>query len=247
VVEQAAPSQTATPDSQPSPTATPVDVLYSDDFEHTEKLTDDRWSRWTGEEVITDYHEGGYRINVRASDYMLWRYMDGPSNVTDVTLEVDAVEQLQSRLGQFGIVCRAKRTDEFYMFLVGADGYAQILKYNLRAPEAERAVLLATSEYSDVIAGPGTRNHIRADCVGTMLTLYVKGENLVTVDNAELGRGRVGLIVYAGLDGEADVLFDNFVVAKPRPALPQGKHITLVFQPCASRRMVSTKSRTVLS
>jgi hypothetical protein len=154
--------------------------------------------------------------------------MDGPSNVSDVTLEVDAVEQHGSWMGQFGLVCRAKRTDEFYMFLVGTDGYAQILKYKLRAPESERTALLATSDYSDMIAESAARNHIRADCVGTTLTLFVNGEKLVTVDDVELGSGRVGLIAYAAVEGEADVLFDNFVVAKPRPLPPQGRNIALV-------------------
>ena len=61
-------------------------------------------------------------------------------------------------------------------------------------------------------------NHIRGDCVGSKLTLYVNDAKVLKVDNSELdGPGQVGLFVEdTGLKPPGtSVLFDDF-----RPSAP---------------------------
>jgi hypothetical protein len=60
------------------------------------------------------------------------------------------------------------------------------------------------------------QNHIRADCIGETLTLYVNGQKVSTAqDVAFTGGGKVG--VFAGTYDEpgTDIRFDNFIVTAP--------------------------------
>ena len=58
-------------------------------------------------------------------------------------------------------------------------------------------------------------NTIRADCVGSSLSLYVNGEKLDEVQDTEFGSGDVGLMAGSFDTPGTDIHFDNFVVTKP--------------------------------
>jgi hypothetical protein len=69
-------------------------------------------------------------------------------------------------------------------------------------------------ESSEILQGLAT-NHIRFDCVGSTLTLYVNGYQLDQQTDAEYTTGNVGLIAGTFSTVGADILFDNFSVFKP--------------------------------
>ena len=58
-------------------------------------------------------------------------------------------------------------------------------------------------------------NHLRADCVGDRLTLYVNGEKLAEATDATLTHGDVGLLAGAFSQPGVDIIFDNFVAIQP--------------------------------
>ena len=58
-------------------------------------------------------------------------------------------------------------------------------------------------------------NHIRADCVGDTLTLYVNGMQLAQVKDARFPAGDVGLIAGTYATPGTDIRFDDFIVYQP--------------------------------
>jgi hypothetical protein len=68
---------------------------------------------------------------------------------------------------------------------------------------------------ASVIKQGAASNHIRADCIGNSLTLYVNDVQVATVNDISFSEGDVGLMAGAYDVPGVDILFDNFVVYKP--------------------------------
>ena len=58
-------------------------------------------------------------------------------------------------------------------------------------------------------------NHIRADCIGNELTLYVNGQQVATATDSEFTGGDIGVIAGTFSTPGTDIHFDNFVVTRP--------------------------------
>lgn len=183
-------------------------VIFQDDFSSDVS----GWPKIRAEEGITDYENGVYRILVNQSNQDFFGVPD-VSPQRDVRIEVDATKVGGSDDNDFGILCRYQDNNNYYQFLISSDGYVGILKVvdgSLQNIAAENLV-----EHSAVNTG-NAQNHIRADCIGEMLTLYVNGQQVATAqDIAFPGSGKVG--VFAGTYDEpgTDIRFDNFIVTAP--------------------------------
>jgi hypothetical protein len=181
-------------------------ILFQDDFTDPSS----GWNRVTTTKGQTDYADGVYRIFVNEPNLDIWS-MPG-RKFTDVHIEVDALKVGGERDNRFGIICRAVSVDSFYTFIVSSDGYYGIGKikgqdYHLIGMDAlqpSKAIRLGTA-----------LNRLRADCVGDRLTLYVNGEKLAEVQDAEFASGDVGLIAGTYQSAGTDIRFDNFIVTQP--------------------------------
>ena len=199
-------SLTSTGASQPASSKT---VLFSDDFSDTSS----GWDSYTSDDgtVVTDYANGGYRIFVNKPKFLTWAN-PGKSFDGDVVIGVDATKTGGPEDNEFGLICRYQDENNFYIFKISSDGYAQIGKYangnyvGLSGDQMEQV--------SGINSGKST-NHLRADCLGDTLTLSANDNQLITAKDSDFKSGDAGL--YAGtFDTEGtDVLFDNFLVTKP--------------------------------
>jgi hypothetical protein len=68
---------------------------------------------------------------------------------------------------------------------------------------------------TDAIRQGEATNHIRADCVGSSLTLHVNGAELAEVQDDTLASGDVGLLAGTFDQPGTELLFDDFVVKRP--------------------------------
>ena len=77
------------------------------------------------------------------------------------------------------------------------------------------ADLALYNKESKAIEAGSAINHLRAECVGETLTLYVNGQLVAQVRDLDFPVGDVGL--FAGTYGApgTDIRFDNFVVREP--------------------------------
>jgi hypothetical protein len=191
-----------------TPTPTNSDLPFSDHFSQPSSAWDDE----TGEVGGNYYYDGGYRVYAPASQgrAVLPRLEAGPYK--DVVMEVDA-KVLSSQTDRIasGVVCRRLDQDNYYSMVVFGDGYVSILKIKDADPSQ-----IEENDRSELIGGDVVSPHIRGDCVGNRLTLYVDGKKVIEAKDSEFRSGDFGLAVNS-VDSNtgADILFDNFSVKKP--------------------------------
>jgi hypothetical protein len=113
---------------------------------------------------------------------------------------------------RMGLVCRLKDDDNFYFFVVSADGYFGIGK--VKAGQA-RLLNGAEMEQNNAILTGNQINRVRADCIGNVLSLYVNNLPVATVKDDEFTNGDVGILAGSFSQPGSDVYFDNFIVYKP--------------------------------
>jgi hypothetical protein len=193
----------ATPASNPTPT---VEVTsFQDDFSNT----DSGW--FTGEQTGSRlyYDQAGYRILVDQPNIIAWA--TPALYFKDVSIEVDATKVAGPDDNLFGILCRYQDENNFYLFVIGSNAYYEVGKYK----HGEYSVIEDTWGFSDAIHKGRTTNRIRADCIGSTLTLYVNDLKLVEVSDSEFAGGDVGLTAAAFKLGNTNIWFDNFVARKP--------------------------------
>lgn len=184
----------------------PGRTLYQDDFSDP----DSGWNRVMATNGQTDYDDGVYRIFVNEPNMDIWARPG--LDLGDVRVEVDAIKVGGDRDNRFGVICRAVDDSSFYTFIISSDGY-----YGIGKIKGQHYALIGMQalQRSDAIQQGSAFNHIRADCIGDTLTLYVNGKKLYQAQDSEFTSGDVGLI--AGTYGIAgtDVRFDDFVVYRP--------------------------------
>ena len=147
----------------------------------------------------------------QANTFFVW-VEDQPN---DIRIEVDAKKQAGPDANHFGIICRLDRANtwDYYMFLITSEG-----KYGIaKSSRAEGTTWLGATELtpSDAINLGDEINHIRADCVGSTLTLYVNGQKLLEAQDSSLPEGDVGLVAGSTVEGGVDILFDDFKLYAP--------------------------------
>jgi Domain of Unknown Function (DUF1080) len=189
-------------------------VLFQDDFSNSLS----GWDSVTDDDRITNYKDGSYQIQVNTigtggSGMDMWAN-PGLSFDGDVRVEVDATKNDGPDDNDMGVICRYTDNDDsfhFYFFLISSDGYVGISKMDNTSSH-----LISGEEMlqSDTIK-TGETNHIRADCIGSKLTLYVNGQQAATATDTSYTTGDVGLIAGTFDTPGTDVLFDNFKVTKP--------------------------------
>ncbi len=180
-------------------------VLFQDDFASPTS----GWNRFSSTEGIMDYDGGGYRMLVNALNVNFWTTPQ--KNFADVRMEVDAGKLGGPDENRIGLICRLTGND-YYFFIVTSDGY-----YGIGLFAGGQAVLLGQSEMQvngNINKGMAV-NHLRADCIGDTLTLYVNGFQAASVQDGTLKSGDVGLLAGTFSSPGVDIVLDNFVVLKP--------------------------------
>jgi hypothetical protein len=192
--------------SDPTSTQLPDTVLFQDDF------SDPRsgWDQVEQSDGITDYADGVYRIFVNKINTDIW---SNPNlDFGDVRVEVDATKVGGSDNNDFGVICRYQDPENYYFFIASSDGYYGIGRFIGGKQELIGADSMLPSE---VIKQGDSTNHLRADCIGSKLSLYVNNKFLTQVEDTAIASGDVGLMAGSLDSPGVDIHFDNFKVLKP--------------------------------
>jgi len=181
-------------------------IIFKDDFSYPTS----GWSRASSERGITDYSDGVYRIYVNQVNTDIW---SKPGlELGDVQIDVDALKVGGDRDNRFGVICRAVDSNHFYTFIISSDGYFGIGKISGKDYEL---VGMEALQRSDSIKTGSELNHIRADCIGSKLSMYVNRQKIIEVEDDEFISGDVGLIAGTYDTLGTDIRFDNFLVYQP--------------------------------
>lgn len=185
-------------------------ILFQDDFSNVNS----GWDRTTNDSYSTNYDNGSYRINIVPSSYSAFAN-PFQSFQNDVRLEVDV-----TKIGgpddnnAFGVICRYQDVDNYYFFYISSDGYVGIGIDN-----AGTKTFISSSDgyltrVSSINQGSAT-NHLRADCIGNTLTLFVNSTQVATAMDVTFTGGDVGLVARTYDVAGTEIMFDNFFVYKP--------------------------------
>jgi DNA-directed RNA polymerase subunit RPC12/RpoP len=200
-----------------APTATSTSIPISTPFARV--LFHDNFSnKKSGWDVVVDepdyrleYVKGGYRIFINNGEGGETSRIDG--NYKDMNVAVDVKYVAGPDDGKFGVTCRAKKDAGFYSFELSPDGSYSINKYTSKGDQATSNVL-ADGKLDSGTIDTTEPIHLRGDCAGNTLTLYLNNNALLQVSDSSFKSGGIGLIASAGPSGEAgvDVLFSNYSV-----------------------------------
>jgi len=186
--------------------AAPGELLFQDDFSRPSS----GWDRDRDQAYRSDYVDGFYRIEILRAETTAWTnpgLMFG-----DVRIEVDAGKSAGPDDNAYGVICRYQDPDNYYFFLISSDGFAGI------GVRRQGAAVLLTGEAmlpsEPVVLGAGP-NHLRADCVGSRLSLFVNGIAASEAEAFDWTEGDVGLIAGSYAEGGVVIDFDNFSVVHP--------------------------------
>ena len=175
-------------------------------------------SRQGQADTVQEYEKGGYRVLLAGTaPNVIWTGPDsmlGYTSLVDYRVEVDAQRIGGPDKNFFGVICRVAnprgRLVGGYAFYIGSDG-----RYLITSESDTNNYTNTLVEGLDpsAIDGNGV-NHIRADCVGTKLALYVNGKKVAEVDDGSSPKGIPGVAVRSIDASGVDVLFKNFVVTR---------------------------------
>lgn len=188
------------------PAAPARDILFEDDFEDATS----GWNRVAADSGESDYADGMYRILVNDSFLDIWARPG--LTYTDTVIEVDAIKVGGERNNRFGIVCRVVGPTNFYALMISSDGF-----YGIGKIKGDQFTLIDQKAFqpNDAILQGSAINHLRADCIGDTLTLYVNNQKIVEAMDSEYTHGDVGLIAGTYESPGVDMRFDHFIVTKP--------------------------------
>jgi 3-keto-disaccharide hydrolase len=183
-------------------------ILLQDDFSKPAN----GWMATKTDYAEFAYLDGEYRVLLNKPDFNTYSLLPKQS-FSNCSVEVDVRLAAGPSNGVFGILCRGEASQQTvqkaYVFAIRTDGFYAILKRT--SPSFWDAI--AYGKESKAIKPGNAVNHLRADCSGTTLTLYVNGEKLLEKTDADFKAGQVGLAVTSQPKSEPmDVRFDNFVV-----------------------------------
>lgn len=181
-------------------------VLFSDDFSRTPT----GWGVWDRNGASISYADSGLRIRVDEAQFDYWSVAG--KNFSNVTIEADATPKGGSKDNDFGLVCRYLNKDNFYLLVISSDGYYGIA----RIKNGQYGMIGADQlQYSSLLAQGAETYHLRADCWGSTLGLYVNDQKLTEASDESFSEGDVGVLAGSYDGAGVDILFDNFVVKKP--------------------------------
>lgn len=200
---------------RPAPAATATapasgSLLFEDNF--LDRTSG--WDRQGANEGLMDYDSGGFRMLVNSSQANFWSTPH--KDVADVRVEVDEGKLGGPDENRVGLICRYSGSS-FYFFMITHDGYYGIGLFSGDQASGGQMELIGQEEMqaSPVINRGTNVNHLRADCIGDTLSLYVNGEQVAQVQDARLSHGDVGLLAGTFSQPGADIIFDNFVLIQP--------------------------------
>ncbi len=180
--------------------------VFMDDFSDH----DNGWKVLVSPQGIVHYDGDSLRILVNEANMDYWT-TPGLS-LEDTILDVDASYISGPTNNLFGLICRMKDAKNYYSFLISSDGYYGISKVE----DGERTLLGSSIMQTTKLIAPGvTTNHIRVDCVGNNLSLFINWNQVLTVIDETYKSGDAGIVAATMDEAGTDIRFDNFIVIVP--------------------------------
>jgi hypothetical protein len=203
-------SATEEPATEEPTTEEPIstgDVILSDDF------STEQWGVGTDVDSAVEYVNETLNFKVSTDNFFVWSTPDA-EDYGNIHAEVTAINTSTDSTGAFGIICNLQITDTSYYFgVTGAGKYAITVSTLM-----DDTVLTNDGKWaeSSLITPDADSYRIGADCGSDgILTLYVDGQKVDSVNDTTYTSGNVALFAWSGDEKDGtDVSFDDFEMAE---------------------------------
>jgi len=199
------PTWTASPTLSPTVTE-PVGILLEENFDDPlNPWLDKEGENWAVGNAGKKYFMSVYEPKIEITSARTWLKLD------EVRIEADITHNNGN--GYYGFHCRESPGGNYYTVFITTDGY-----YGFGENRNDKLTVLESGPLPelDPPIDPKGENHIRADCRGNALTLYVNGVAIDRTTIPGLGVGYVGMMIGTrSEDNRLTVYFDNLVIYAP--------------------------------
>ena len=204
------PESTAVPlPTQEEPVAN-SGALFEDDFSGGRT----QWGTGTDADSSVEYLDETLNFQILTENYYV-RTTANDKDYENVHMEVTVINNNTNSNTAFGLICYQQFIDDsYYYFAITPAGEYGIAKAALAQPDV---FLTNNDEWgdSDLIAKDAASYRVGADCGNGKLTLYVDGQEIVSVDDSTYTTGGFGLFASSAVDAASvNVSFDDFVMTK---------------------------------
>jgi hypothetical protein len=196
------PRPTLSPTLSPTPDSILLDETEFDDASCFKQMQSDA-------EVERFVESGQFHIHVKTADLSAWEFCE-KLPFDDFVVEADATQLNGPDSNGYGLILRSTG-NQFYLFLVGGDGYYSFIHYGL---ESDPNFIVDWTE-SDAINQGNQTNHLRVVAVASHFEFYINDELVGEADDERLSSGDVGFFVLSSDQNGLDVAFDNLKVTAP--------------------------------
>jgi len=152
---------------------------------------------------------GQFHINVKVGKLSAWEFCENVP-FDDFIVDAQATPLNGPNSNGYGLILRAAG-DEFYLFLVGADGYYSFLYYGV---SADPDFIVEWTESTAIKQGNET-NQLKVEAIGSDFKFYVNDQLVDEAQDDRLTSGNVGFFVLSSDETGLDVAFDNLKVSSP--------------------------------
>lgn len=201
--EQPAPTITVPPTPTAAPATQPAVTTVR--FEE-----DNRWDTGQFNDTTLQIERGQYVMEVRGAGQHAWSL--GNYTVTDGTFSLEAALLDGDPTAAYGIIWRADSADDFYMFLVSADGNVRIARC---LDKCNELVLFAGNDWfpSDAIRqGTDQTNILSVEADGNRFRFFVNGEEIASGTDDSRRSGRIGVALFTSNGELTSARFDNYTI-----------------------------------
>ena len=174
-------------------------------------LSDDFSDPTSGWETHSDsaggygYEGGAYFLEVNRPNQTRWSLAG--KQLADFVIDVDTTLEHAAGDASWGLICRYRSAEDFYLFEISNDGYYAISALN----RGKWSSLVGWTKAEVIRTGAGAGNHLRVACRNDLLSLWVNGVLLAEVRDQAFAKGDIGFSLTTYAQGGARVLFDDLV------------------------------------
>jgi hypothetical protein len=165
------------------------------------------WQLTTGDTGVSAISDGRLTLSVRSARAYHTAHRLEPV-VGDFYAEIEVLTEVCHAGDEVGLTARGRGLFEQYRFLIGCDGTARITRV---LEEGSRALTLRVSDPA-ILGGAPARNRLGVWLSGLDLKFLVNGDEVLTVRDAALTQGTLGVIARAGTGGQVSAAFDDLIV-----------------------------------
>ena len=181
-----------------------------------------QWNIDSGSDALSAISRGRLTVQVPEKELFRWVTLDSKDVFKDFYAEVDATHIDGPTDGMLGLIFRYADADNFYVFLVDAEGYFALLAY----VDGELVRLVDWTDTDALNAGEGAENRLAVLASGRDIVVLANDEELERVQDRSFADGEIALVAGTNADGELEVAFDNFGLWNKPASTPGRKSIT---------------------